>query len=203
MFSVLGWGSGGSGVVLVYDTFTDTNGTALDAHTPDIDRSGSGWTEQHFSFDITSNKATMDVGGDTQPQGLASIPTTAADVVIETVAQTSDNGSSSAFGIALRYSDNNNYWLLDVVPVSDTARMFEVNGGSYTSRGTSSPTIDINTDYTLKAIASDQTIIFTVDGGDTVTYTSASHNESQTTHGIRGGNQADTGAWDWFKVSTL
>jgi hypothetical protein len=52
----------------VFDTFTDTNGTALTAHTPDIDRIGTGWESAPLgsitpnSWEIQSNKAVTDSG---------------------------------------------------------------------------------------------------------------------------------------------
>lgn len=42
--------------MLLYDTFTDDDGTDLSAHTPDIDTVGGGWTEESGDWEITSNQ---------------------------------------------------------------------------------------------------------------------------------------------------
>lgn len=47
---------------LVNDTFTDSNGTNITAHTPDVDASGGGWSYSELGFlagtvEIQSNKA--------------------------------------------------------------------------------------------------------------------------------------------------
>lgn len=46
---------------ILEDTFTDTNGTLLTSHTPDIDIVGGGWAGSNH-FDIQSNKATIAAG---------------------------------------------------------------------------------------------------------------------------------------------
>lgn len=54
----------GGTVTLFYDTFTDTNGTAITAHTPDIDTVGGGWAVYLSSgFEIQSNKCVNSTGG--------------------------------------------------------------------------------------------------------------------------------------------
>src|SRR5438067_74541 len=48
-------GVGGSGAtVLLYDTFTDADGTGLPSHTMDV---GGGWTNRNGTWDVQSNKA--------------------------------------------------------------------------------------------------------------------------------------------------
>lgn len=37
---------------LVFDTFTDVDGTQIDAHTPDVDVSGLGWTSDGIASDM-------------------------------------------------------------------------------------------------------------------------------------------------------
>lgn len=55
--------AGAGGGVLLYDTFTDTDGTAIGSHSPDINTAGNSYTDVLATCVIQSNQATCDDSG--------------------------------------------------------------------------------------------------------------------------------------------
>lgn len=94
------------GATLASDTFTDTNGTRLNAHTPTL---GGAWTEHAGTWTIQSN--TVSVAGANLTPFFAT-QNVAADVeasVTVTPPAFADGTAIIRQGIAVRYIDANNY----------------------------------------------------------------------------------------------
>ena len=167
--------------IVVQDTFTDTNGTSLDAHTPDVVVSG-GWTEQAGNWQITSNKAVIS----SSTIARATIESGEADCVIA-VTVTSNTGTddpSRDSAIIGRYSDLNNLWLVGVNSQGDIFRLVERNASTFTTRASASVTINTATAYALEATFNGANIDATLDGGNDISYGSATLNQTATIHGI-------------------
>ncbi|MGD2079967.1 MAG: hypothetical protein PVJ36_02400, partial [Nitrospirota bacterium] len=95
--------------VYVYDAFTDSNGTALNSHTPDIDVEGSGWESITRSAppgggDIQGNEArlTTDNGGHVIDSGVS-------DGIVE-VDWTPAVGVDNRNGLVFRMAGDRQWW---------------------------------------------------------------------------------------------
>jgi hypothetical protein len=178
--------SGLSGMVpsgsttVLQDNFVDTNGTSLAAHTMNV---GPGWTISSGTWTIQSNAAENTAGTSTivtSDSGQSNV-TISATVTIPTSA-------TGSYGLAARYTDTSNQWRIGVtLGSSGNFTITEDAAGTVTTRATGSVTINANTAYTVQAVMSGTTITATVNGGNQISYGSASSNQSATKHGLRSG----------------
>ena len=168
---------------LVTDYFTDPNDTSLHAHSPDLDVVGSGWTERVGDFDIQGNRATNQ--GAAGVGSLASIPAGKSDVIIDAIIYigSADGGDNNGI-IARRDAVNGYYWHVRISSSGDEIQLYEMDG-SPTKRASAAVVIDVETDYDLRMICKGTNISGFVDGGNMISYASASQNQSETVHGIR------------------
>ncbi|MGD9156915.1 MAG: hypothetical protein PVG39_00785 [Desulfobacteraceae bacterium] len=171
-------------VPVFLDTCTDTNGTSLDAHDPDVDTEGGGWTVQNGSWEIQSNRAYSATA-----LSIASIDAGVSDVWGETVAQVVS--PISGFHLLCRYSNNSNYWFVNASSSGDEIAIYEVNGGTTTKRASTSVTVNGSTDYRLTVVCNGQTIAGYLDGSTKVSYASAVLNETATLFGLRRSNDSN------------
>lgn len=160
---------------VVLDTFTDTNGTSLDAHTMDV---GSGWTEHLGVWEIQSNEAKTTSVSTLQ---LATILTLYADAIIEVAVTTSVN---SFLGIAFRFTDTDNAWWAELDAGGDRAVIKERTSATTTLRAETAVTIDDATTYRLVVILDGDVITVIADDTVRVTYTSSVRNTVKT-HGLK------------------
>lgn len=175
--------------VQVQDHFTDVNGTALDAHTPDVDVVGGGWSEIiGTNWTIQSNTANTTAG-----DGTAAIDCGAADINLSCEADSNALSSAAiqSAGLCARLSDSLNFWAIIINDSGNSFRISEKNGGTYTDRASASVTINGGTLYTLTAQLSGQTITAQIDGGNEISYGSATLNETVTVHGIKARRPGD------------
>lgn len=175
------------------DSFTDTNGTNLNAHIMDV---GPGWTIDAGTFDIQSNQGRVTSAG----VSVASADASHADVtatVKTTVAGVSDSPS-----LLIRETDSNNHWIAAIITTS-SFDLYEVNGGSFTQRATTLFVATLNQQYTIRAICSGASISCTLDGANNISYGSATFNQTATRFGIRSNDGAGTNfLWDDFLVTS-
>jgi len=102
----------------------------------------------------------------------------------------------------LRYTDSTHLWTARVHPHDNEIQLYEFDGTA-TKRASASVTIDGNTAYDIRAIAYGQTIDAFVDGGNKISYGSATVNETETVHGIRcgvGGTPPADATYDNFAI---
>ena len=169
--------------LLVYDTFTDTNGTSLDAHTPEI--APGLWTEQLGQWEIQSNGAQLaTIAGDNQH--IATIDPGAADVTIET--SITQRIGLMDIGIIANYQDQNNHWLCLWRADGDVASILQRTAGVYTDRGSvaTAPEPGVGSSGTIKVVTSGDTITLFINGVQKVTYTTSGRAlKTQTRCGIR------------------
>ena len=115
------------GLAIVRDTFTDTNGVALAAHTPET---GGPWTVHTSALTVQSNAATSpDTSGATVDAANAGV------LVTMTVTGT----PAADVQLLMRYTDVNNHWQLHYTGTALQLR--EVTGGVTTSRGSTTTTL--------------------------------------------------------------
>ena len=175
--------SGGvPGVIKVLDNFTDTNGTSLDAHTPDTDVEAGGWTEQAGQTEIQTNQARPASDG---VNHFSTIESGISEVLITATVSVSQDTVNDVEGIIGRWSDASNFWFVGITAQANLFRIFERNGGSNIERASASVTIGASTPYEITATFNSTTITAQLDGGNEISYSSASLNQTATIHGFR------------------
>jgi len=167
---------------LVLDTFTDSDGTSLDAHTPEV---GGGWTEQSGNWETQSNKArTATTGG----AGIATFDAGVSDMLFDVTVTTPASGTTPG-GLVVRYTDDNNYWYVKITPGTDGTdfELIEVNGGTPTTRASADVDWAASTAYKIRVIVdgNDYWKVY-VDGTEKLSYTTAnSFNATATKCGLK------------------
>lgn len=180
---------------LLHDTFTDTDGIALSAHTMDV---GSGWIAHYGTPQVQGNKAKGTVFTDnaaTADAGTANV-TMSAD-------WTYDDGDDYA-EFFVRYVDNFNVWFVGYNRPMGRWEIAERVAGADTLRASSTISLSSGT-YTVAVTCSGTTIILSVDSIEKCRYESASAHQSATRFGIyvsKPGGTVPVTAVDNFEVTT-
>lgn len=165
---------------LLSDTFTDTTGTRLNAHTMDV---GAGWTENSGTWTITANTAHET----TTKNAIASAEASNANVTMS-LSTVLPNVASYVTGGVVRVTDGNNAWL--VISERDSLgtpyiAIVERNAGTNTTRASvnlgGSP---LGSTVTLTTVTNGNTITLTANTGENCSYASASFNNTATKHGL-------------------
>lgn len=178
------WGATAIGTIITKDSFVDTNGTLLPAHTMDL---GSGWTNVFGSHDIQSNSAVLDTTGSTIGANVAMSVTTGAANGTYTILVTGYNAGGTAYsipGIIFRYANSTNYWFLQIAYGFNAVQLFEVVNGFANLQKSVSLTLTSGTQHAVKLIISGANISFSIDGGTLTTFHSDSFELTQTTIGL-------------------
>jgi hypothetical protein len=155
------------GGVLLKDTFTDTDGTLLTAHTMDV---GPGWTQPSGSaWEIRSNQANH-LSSDQQVRvysdaGKANVTYT-LDVVL----------SSFEFGVVFRFIDSANYWYVYYACNYGGSQLWKRVSGVKTSVATGTNTWTPGATYTITVTLAGDSISVAITNGTTLTATDAAHN---------------------------
>jgi hypothetical protein len=187
--------------VIHSDTFTDTNGTSLDAHTADV---GGAYDEEgSCEWEIQSNKGEYLSG--------SALCVASTDVSDATVRVSADigvpNDTNYSVGVMVRGSDASNWWALVISRDSGGTPHLDIvenNAGTTTTRDTEN----------LGAVTgTTQSVVFSVTSGDLftgtlgateVTYTSSLHN-TNTEIGLftyTGSPYSADGTWDALSVDS-
>jgi hypothetical protein len=163
---------------LVYDAFTDVEDTRLSAHTPDIAPPGASWAETG-TWQIKSNRAVHTGGGGAR---LAAIDAGQADVQISLNLTTPHNDGVNA-GAAANFTDADNQWL--VLFAGSLIQLYEHTAGGYTQRAQAAFAYSINTTYSFSIVANGDSIFASVDGVETISYSTADRpHKTATKHGL-------------------
>lgn len=164
--------------IALSDTFTDTNGTNLSAHTMDA---GAGWTVQSGGWTIQSNKTS------TTANGVATANAGAADGTLTLVASTPATTFYFAGGV-VRLSDSSNYWIprLERNGGNSSLAIYRVVAGSATQIASTDFGFGINgVAVTLTVALKGSTITLSNSAtADICQVTNATFNQSATLVGI-------------------
>jgi hypothetical protein len=152
--------------VLFQDSFTDTNGTVLSAHTPDI---GSSWSIPLGSAQIN---------GSNQCRGVAGTYAVASSTSADCTLQVDMTPNANSNGLTLRYVDNSS--TLYAVINSSTISIHSYNQPTDTLLG--SAAVSLTGTVSVTAVLSGDSISVTA-GGVTVTG-STSYNSTANRHGL-------------------
>ena len=191
----------GGVITLIYDTFTDTDTTTLETHTPDTDDVGSGWARgSGGSITISGNKA-LAPGTATQ----YSIDAGAYDAIV--TADITFASSATAQGLVAREQVSYfNCWRVEVTSAGTSNPVLNLSSRESTLTVRNSVTMTGEGPLTgetwpmsVTCSGDDITGVITVNGTDyTVTYNSSLFNTS-TKFGLR----CISNSYDEFLVTTL
>lgn len=153
--------AGVPGTLIVEDTFTDTNGTNLTAHTMDT---GAGWTVPTGALEIQSNAAVQT----TQPgPSVARISTGQTDYIVQADLRgiyESDSSYENA-SIIVRRNASNDYWQIDLDVKGQRVLVEQWTAGGFTANHTWYPyTFVSGTAYTFKVRCFEDFFSVEVDG---------------------------------------
>ena len=170
--------------MIFQDTFTDTDGTDLSAHTPDIDIAGNGWVDETIAMEVQGNEAVAVSNG-----GQSTVDVEESDVIVEADAIIATTSSNRSVELIFRWSDSDNYWGLLVTPIGASASPFAVTprkkvAGSFTDF-TESPNQICNAGetYALKVVCDGSDIEFFYDDVSILSITD-SFNSTATSIGL-------------------
>ena len=166
--------------VILFDSFTDTNGTALDSHTPDRNSPGNSYVISG-ALQVQSNKLENRAIAGVWANGLIDLDT--ANVDISADLNCGDPATASYICLAFRSLDSNNLWRSMYNSADQVIRLQEVDGGVLTNRASESITLDPNTDYSMRLLVYGDYIKAVAHDGTTITYSSSLH-AGNTKHGI-------------------
>lgn len=179
--------------VLLHDTFTDTNGVNLTAHTMDV---GGGWTAGSGTFTISGNRA---VGGAPFSQMYYFADAGQANYSLTCEVTLGPSGSASS-AVCVRVTDADNLWTVELFKPDDTLTLYQRTGGTLTLRAQTAVTISYSGTYTIGVVTDGNTISATFDGGNQINYGSATQGNTSTLCGLTQiwtTNQS----WDDFEVT--
>lgn len=173
-------------VAHIYDTFTGANGTSLTAHTIDINTPGNPWVLRNSStMVIQSNKLVPSGSEPSSPlYWIATIDWGNANSIVSMVANPAGNNANC--GVLVRYntSDNTHYLVTHISSLNLFA-ILEYTGGVYPQRAGATVSIPLGTDRTILVTTNGTSITATINGGNQISYGSASANSSSTVVGLR------------------
>lgn len=182
----------GGGSNIFTDTFTDTNGTLIDAHSADT---AQGWTaDANQKPTIQSNKLAVDfsVNGINDPRINASISADfSASVDVNAV-----DGKTDVIGIEFRRSDASNLWRATINTVTGKLQLMKRVANVDTYVATGSVDHALGTTYTLAVRTNGNSIVVETDL-DQISY-SSSFNATVQTHGLYAAGETATGATGWW-----
>lgn len=164
---------------ILLDTFTDTDGTALADHTPDVCPVGSAW-EGGALWKILSNKAAF-VSGHEMVYATKAIETGLADVFIQAALSVNPR----YVGLCCRYLDYDSVWVISYDYSIHNLSIIECHNGTNTVRASNS-SVGTQLSFVLNVVCKGATItaISPELAGGSTSYASATFNQTLTRHGI-------------------
>ena len=162
------------------DSFTDTNGTLLTAHTPDA---GTGWTEsgdasafidaeiQNNQARPSSNRANQDLIVHADPDQ------SSADYTVKATIKGLQEANSRPLGLIARYTDDDNFYLAEILPGEDQFKLWVKNAGTPTQLGSTINQAPAVNDV-VELIVSGTTISVKVNSTEIISVTNSVHSSA-------------------------
>jgi hypothetical protein len=156
----------GAKKLILYDSYTDTDSTLIENHTPDYNPNSVSYSQASGHIVINSNHATMDTTGNLSWELDPGILNYRIDAWIHTGDTTGVHGA----GFQLHNVDVDNYYWLMFLPTA--MRIYTRYSGSFTLVTELITTFDADTDYFMRAISYNDTLTFRV-GDNIIKYTAS------------------------------
>lgn len=167
---VIGWIEliGGASITppanrVLYDAFTDLDGTSLSVHTMNT---GPGWTIIAGGWTIQADRAQ-----DTAVVGGQNVVVSDCGHGDSTISAICDPTTNYDFGLVFNVADSANYWLVTPEFSTNLLRLFSQIGGSFSLVDSAALTLVSGTPITLKVVAAGDTVHVYVDGTMMIAYT--------------------------------
>lgn len=170
-----------------YDSFTAADGTLISARPPDVDLVGGGWVQYSGSINILTNRANI-----LSAIGMYAFDVGLANITYRAVCSATGGGS---FRFAVRLTNNNNYWQITGNPDGRFPSIIEVNAGVATLRAQGAGSI-MTPPFNFQVVTLGNSISVSFYNGiitNSVSYGSATFNNTATRFGIRGEEAGATG----------
>ena len=151
---------------ILYDSFTDINGTLIEDHTPERIVGASAWSQSSGHMIIQDNCLTMDTTGNLS----AEIDPGVSEFRIDALVHTGITSGLYGWGFQLNLIDVDNYWWLMVLPTE--MRIYERTAGSFTLHASQAVSLVQDQDYFTRAVTRGDTIRFRV-ADDEISYTAS------------------------------
>jgi hypothetical protein len=154
----------GAGVLpnLVYDIFTDTDGTNLSSHTiAPTNTISASWTVNAGTWDINGNRARITATADAN----ATINAGKSNATITGIVNVNNTSSPRVRGLTV--------WSAYFVGVVYNSNIFVIQNAARTNLASISFTCTYGVDYTIQVVCSGTTITATVNGANQISYTGA------------------------------
>lgn len=161
--------SDGGPTTLASDTFTDTNGISLAAHTMDT---GSGWTVSQGTLTIQANQLVGEAGGNVG----------VCDIGVSEFTASADLEPGCA--IVVRYADSNDYIFANLNLSAQLMELTRMVSGVVTVLASRAVTLVAGTPYAVEVTVTSAGVSVTVDDGP-VTSAVTSLNNTSTKAGVR------------------
>lgn len=184
----------------LFDTFTDTPGTNLTAHTMNV---GPGWTVYQGTFIIGTNSVATATNND-DDRFVSNAGQSDVTLASDCVCSYTNSGNVSTADIFFRVVDANNGWLLQNFAPSNQFFLYELDSSSYylrTSASTSTQTS--GTAATVGLILNGTSIAASLNGTAALSYSSSSF-QTATNFGGRvskNGSPLGFATWDNYLVT--
>jgi hypothetical protein len=152
--------------LILYDSYTDTNSTLIQNHTPDYNPNSISYTQTSGHIVINNNHATMDTTGNLSWDFDPGV----TDYRIDAWIHTGDTTGLYGAAFQLHYVDVDNYYWLMFLPTA--MRIYTRYSGSFTLVTELLATFDKDTDYFVRASSFNDTLSFRV-GNNIIKYTAS------------------------------
>jgi len=196
-------GTGGPGDPLasyaVYDTFTDTAGTSLDAHAPEKKPAGAAWIESLGSWEVITGGFAQCVTTAGDEQCVAVIESGLASATIEVEVTV---GAATDARVVGNFVDQDNFWM-GLINSSGQVILYDRTAGTFNPQDTDTFTHGNGNTYALKLVTAGDDISFYVDGVLKCSYTTAGRaHKTATKAGVSVYRATDsTSKFDNFRVA--
>lgn len=159
------------------DGFDGADGTLIGAHPPDF---GPPWQVQGGTWSLLGNRVRKTATAGTHEVIFADLGRSEVTLAVDVTAV-----AGAAVGFAVRYTDINNFWLVQLFPGGAPSwAIFERNAGLFTTRASGAPVITPGQVYRLEVQASGTLIRCSIDGANAISYATATLNQTATRHGL-------------------
>ena len=159
---------------LVRDFFTDSSGTALTTHTPNLDSLGLGWTAGLGAFDIEANRAELSAGvlavNNVLIDSGSSVYTVTADIF---------TGTKAYVGLTVRAASSNTNIECFLGAGEDQIFINRNDAGTRTTLNSTAFTVDANTLYAMSVRVTTATVSVSVGGTTMLDSTNFQSNQTQ------------------------
>lgn len=154
-------------VPVFYDTFDDTNGASLDAHSPNW--GGGSWVEAGGDWSINTNRALTTSATNSRGTNTLSDQMGALHGVFSP-------GASASAAFLFRGVDASNYWLAVLNANVNEVRLVEVTGATPTTRDSASLSLTGSNYYSVVVTDDGTNMAMSVAGAPYVSYSSTAKN---------------------------